>query len=141
MADQISPERRSAVMARIAGKNTGPEMRVRKAAHALGLRFRLHRKDLPGKPDLVLPKHQAAVMVHGCFWHRHEGCRRASSPKSNTGYWGAKLDRNVARDQRNAAELERLGWRVVVIWECETKNPESLGSILRQRLLPEGSAS
>lgn len=135
MVDQISPERRSAVMARITGKNTTPEVSVRQVAHSLGLRFRVHRRDLPGRPDLVLRKHRCALFVNGCFWHQHEGCRRASSPKSNTGYWSEKLARNVARDLRNAEELERLGWRVVVIWECETKDRERLKEIIRERVL------
>lgn len=135
MADQISPERRSAVMARITGKNTTPEVAVRQVAHSIGLRFRIHRRDLPGRPDLVLRKHRCVVFVNGCFWHQHEGCRRASSPKSNTGYWSAKLARNVARDIRNAEELERLGWRVVVIWECETKDRARLEEIIRERVL------
>lgn len=109
-------------MSRVRGKNTSPEMRVRRAAHALGLRFRLHRKDLPGKPDLVFPKHRVAMFVHGCFWHRHPGCSKASTPKSRTEFWQDKFDANVARDARVQTELEALGWRVVTIWECETKS-------------------
>ena len=134
MADQISAERRSLVMARIKGKNTGPELRARKTAHAMGLRFRLHRTDLPGKPDLVFPSRRVALFVHGCFWHQHAGCRRASSPKSRTEYWDAKLRRNVERDARLVPMLEALGWRVAVIWECETHDPEGLETILRDRV-------
>ena len=134
MVDQISAERRSAVMAKIKGKDTGPELRVRKAAHALGLRFRLHRSDLPGKPDLVFPKFRLALFVHGCFWHQHAGCRRASMPKSRTDYWEAKLRRNVERDALNASALKLMGWRSVVIWECETQDTKNLGDIIRHRV-------
>lgn len=105
-------------MARVRGKDTAPELRVRRVAHRMGLRFRLHRKDLPGRPDLVLPKHRLAVFVHGCFWHRHPGCSRASTPSTREDFWQAKFDATVARDRRQIAELEALGWRVLVIWEC-----------------------
>jgi len=135
VVDQISVERRSAVMARIKGKDTGPEVRVRKAAHAMGLRFRLHRTDLPGKPDLVFPKFRVALFVHGCFWHQHAGCRRASMPKSKTDYWESKLRRNVERDALVGPALELIGWRSVVIWECETNDPAGLASIIRERVL------
>lgn len=123
------------MMARVKGRDTRPEVMVRQAAHALGLRFRLHRKNLPGRPDLTLPRHRTVVMVHGCFWHRHAGCRRATTPATRTDYWLPKFERNVARDLRNAEELERLGWRVVVIWECETKDRERLTEIIRERVL------
>lgn len=112
-------------MARIKGKGTIPEMNVRRAAHALGLRFRLHRSCLPGKPDLVFPRLRLALFVHGCFWHQHEKCRRASTPKSRQDYWGPKLQRNVERDALNTRALLALGWRVEVLWECETKDLES----------------
>lgn len=135
MVDQISAERRSAVMAQIKGKNTGPEVRVRKAAHAMGLRFRLHRTDLPGKPDMVFPKFRVALFVHGCFWHQHAGCRRASMPKSKTEYWEAKLRRNVARDALVAPALQLLGWRSVVIWECETNNRSTLSDVIVERVV------
>lgn len=130
MVDRLTPERRSWLMSRVKGKDTTPEMRVRKAAHAAGLRFRLHRKDLPGSPNLVFPKHRVAIFVHGCFWHRHAGCRKASIPKTNAEFWISKFDANVARDARVAQELERLGWRCVTIWECETKAVD-----LEQRIL------
>lgn len=100
-------------------------MRVRKAAHALGLRFRLHRKDLLGSPDLVFPRHQTAIFVHGCFWHRHLGCSKASLPKTRPSFWKAKFDANVDRDARVIEALERLGWQVAIIWECEVKTPEA----------------
>lgn len=112
-------------MGRVRGKDTRPEMIVRRLAHAMGMRFRLHRADLPGKPDLVFPKYRAVVFVHGCFWHRHPGCRKASTPKSNTEFWQEKFERNVERDKRNSVELEKAGWRVVVIWECETKSSDA----------------
>lgn len=122
MTDIMDSQRRSAMMARIRGRNTGPELAVRRIAHRMGLRFRLHRKDLPGRPDLVFPKHQLAVFVHGCFWHRHEGCRHASTPKSRTTFWMTKLAANVARDRRQEEALRAIGWRVLVIWGCETRD-------------------
>lgn len=100
-------------------------MRVRKAAHALGLRFRLYRKDLPGSPDLVLRRHRTAIFVHGCFWHRHPGCSKASIPKTRPDFWQAKFDANVERDALAIKTLERLGWRVAIIWECEVKTPQA----------------
>lgn len=106
-------------MSRIRSRDTKPEIALRKALHALGLRFRLDNRRLPGKPDIVLPRYKAAVFVHGCFWHRHEGCKVATTPKSNTDFWVQKFDRNVARDARVAGELEALGWRVFVAWECD----------------------
>lgn len=108
-------------MARVKAKDSCAEMRVRRVVHSLGLRYRLHRRDLPGSPDLVFPKHRAVILVHGCFWHRHPGCKKASTPKSQVQYWQDKFDRNVARDRQVVAELRALGWRVMIIWECETK--------------------
>jgi DNA mismatch endonuclease (patch repair protein) len=105
-------------------------MRVRHTAHALGLRFRLHRKDLPGTPDLVFPKYRVAIFVHGCFWHRHRGCSKASSPKSRTEYWQAKFDANMRRDALSVERLKALGWHVETIWECETKDCAALTSRL-----------
>lgn len=123
---------RSANMAKVRGKNTKPEMAVRRAAHALGLRFRLHRRDLPGTPDLVFPGRRTAIFVHGCFWHRHHGCSKAgAAPKTRTEFWQAKFDRNMARDARNADALRDAGWNVVTIWECETRHPEKLTDQLR----------
>lgn len=106
-------------MSRIRSSNTSPELALRRAMHAIGFRFRLHRKDLPGKPDIVLPRYRAAIFVHGCFWHRHDGCKVASTPKSNTEFWVEKFDRNVTRDARAKQMLEEQGWRVIVVWECE----------------------
>ena len=118
MADTLSPEGRSERMSRIRGKDTAPELALRKALHALGLRYRLHAR-LPGKPDIVLPRHSAVVFVHGCFWHRHRGCRIATTPKSNTAFWREKFDRNVARDKRVRRQLRVAGWRVFIAWECQ----------------------
>ena len=109
---------RSEIMSRIRSKNTGPEMEVRRALHRAGHRFRIHRADLPGSPDLLFPRHRVALFVNGCFWHWH-GCKRSRMPKSNVDYWTAKIEGNVERDRRTRSELERLGWKWRVIWECE----------------------
>ena len=122
MTDIVDSKRRSELMAGIRGRDTAPELAVRRIAHSMGLRFRLYRKDLPGRPDLVFTKHRLAVFVHGCFWHRHEGCRYASTPKSRVAFWTEKFAANVDRDGRREAALRTLGWRVLVIWECETKD-------------------
>ena len=134
MSDVFTPEKRSAVMARVKGKNTTPELKVRKALTALGARYRLNRKDLPGTPDIVLPGRRLAIFVHGCFWHGHDCPRGSRMPKANREYWTAKIARNVARDQRTAAELTAAGWRVETIWECELKDGDALSERL-QRLL------
>ncbi len=122
MTDIVSSSRRSELMAKIRTRDTVPELAVRRIAHRMSLRFRLQRKDLPGCPDLVFPKHRLAVFVHGCFWHRHEGCRYASTPKSHIAFWTEKFVANVVRDARQAAALRALGWRVLVIWQCETRD-------------------
>ncbi len=130
MTDKISKTRRSANMAAIRSKDTTPELIVRRIVHALGYRYRLHRRDLPGKPDLVFGPRRKVIFVHGCFWHMHPkaNCRDARPPKSNTGYWTPKLARNIARDKQRATKLRRAGWRVLVIWECETKDTAKLAS-------------
>jgi DNA mismatch endonuclease (patch repair protein) len=122
--DKLTPERRSQNMRRIKSKDMKPELTVRRLAYALGYRYRLHRKDLPGKPDLVFGPKKKIIFVHGCFWHGHEleGCLDARRPKSNTGYWYPKLTRNKERDAEHIVALEALGWEVLTIWECETKN-------------------
>ncbi|MGO4760365.1 very short patch repair endonuclease, partial [Streptomyces sp. 2MCAF27] len=117
---------RSVNMSRIRSKDTGPELLVRSALHRLGLRFRLYRRDLPGSPDIVLHRHRIAIFVHGCFWHRHENCRRASLPKTRQDYWGPKLAHNVARDLAASEKLKTAGWRVEVIWECDACQPARL---------------
>lgn len=127
-------------MSRIAGKNTSPEMRVRKAAHAMGLRYALHKKGLPGTPDVAFVSRKVALYVHGCFWHRHDGCRLASIPKSNAEFWHAKFERNINRDRRVRSELEAKGWRTAVIWECETHNAEKLAAIICERVIDDPGA-
>ena len=116
-------------MSRIRGKDTTPELLVRSALHRMGYRFRLHKKDLPGRPDIVLSRFRTVVFVHGCFWHRHPGCAQAYTPKSRLGFWKSKFHQNVRRDATVTAELQSLGWNVVVVWECEVK-----GQGLEERL-------
>jgi DNA mismatch endonuclease (patch repair protein) len=113
-------------MSRIRSANTKPEVAFRKALHRLGFRYRLHGRKLPGKPDIVLSKHKTVIFVHGCFWHRHSGCKVATFPKSNTSFWIDKFTRNVARDTRVAAELRQIGWRVFVVWECQLARPANV---------------
>lgn len=124
-----SPERR-AFMARVGQKNTKPELIVRKLLHGLGYRYRLHRKDLPGTPDICFISRQKAIFVHGCFWHRHEGCRRTTTPKTRTDFWKEKFRQNVARDRRKIDDLQKLEWDALVVWECETEDESKLESRL-----------
>lgn len=119
MTDKLTPAQRSRLMARVVGKDTKPEWILRSALHRLGFRYRLGGAGLPGRPDLVLPKYRSVVFVHGCFWHRHAHCRRATVPRSNAAFWLGKLERNVARDAEAVAALEASGWKVIVVWECE----------------------
>jgi DNA mismatch endonuclease, patch repair protein len=128
--DRLTPEERSQNMSRIRNKNTRPEKIVRSLLHRLGFRFRLHRRDLPGTPDIVLPGRKAVIFVHGCFWHQHKGCKDSGIPKSNIEFWETKLNKNVERDKRNADALKQLGWKVLEIWECETENLVSLAERL-----------
>jgi DNA mismatch endonuclease (patch repair protein) len=130
--DRLTPEHRSWNMSRIRSSNTKPERMVRSLLHRMGYRFRLNRKDLPGTPDIVLPRHKAVVLVHGCYWHRHPGCRYAYTPKSRVEFWQAKFDANVERDKRVEAELVALGWRVFTVWECEVKSGDGLIERLQQ---------
>ena len=134
MTDNLSPEARSALMRSVRQKHTTPERRVRSGAHRAGHRFRLQRRDLPGTPDIVFPRHRVCIFVHGCFWHRHPGCRSATTPKSHEDYWRPKFEANIERDRRKIAELEALGWRAEVIWECETRDPQSIADRLTQIL-------
>lgn len=129
--DVVSPAKRSQMMAGIRGKNTKPELVVRSAAHRLGLRFRLYVKDLPGRPDLVFPRHRTAILVQGCFWHRHD-CGLAAIPETRTDFWLAKFAANVERDRLCKTELENRGWRVLEIWECETRDREVVERRLRE---------
>ena len=126
MVDRLTVKERSWNMSRIKSENTGPEKRVRSLLHSLGFRFRLHRRDLPGTPDIVLPKYSTVVFVHGCFWHQHPGCKAACQPASRTDYWTPKLARNAQRDKENQIALKALGWNVVVVWECELKDTDTL---------------
>lgn len=136
----IDPKR-SANMARIGRRDTAPELAVRRVLHAMGYRFRLHRRDLPGTPDVVLPRHRMIFLIHGCFWHRHPGCRFAYTPKSRVAFWVGKFQTNVARDRKVLSALEGLGWKVHVIWECETRDPAVLNLRLREALsLPAKAA-
>ena len=131
--DIVDPERRSQIMARIGPRDTQPELTVRRITHRLGFRFRLHAKNLPGRPDLVLKRHRTVIFVHGCFWHRHTNCVNATMPKTRSEFWKAKFDENVSRDARNLAALRAAGWRVITIWECETER----SGVIERRLLRE----
>lgn len=126
MSDILTSSQRHHCMSRIRGKNTKPEILVRKGLHARGFRFRLHNKKLPGSPDIVLPKYGVAIMVNGCFWHGHKGCRYATEPKTNIEFWETKIARNLHRDEVTTAHLEALGWTVITVWECELRNSSQL---------------
>lgn len=119
MADYLSKERRSWNMSRIRGFDTAPERKLRSCLHKLGFRFRVHEKKLPGKPDVVLSKYRTVIFVHGCFWHRHDGCKHAATPKSNESFWLEKFRGTLERDKRNSEALKKLGWQVLIAWECE----------------------
>jgi len=135
--DSFSRENRSEIMSHIKSKNTKPEYVVRSALHKMGYRFRLHRRDLPGTPDIILPKYRIAIFVHGCFWHQHPGCKRATKPKQNAAYWEKKLTRNIERDQKAQQALREMGWRVIVVWECRIdKEIEALLAELLAEYIP-----
>ncbi|MBX5256889.1 MULTISPECIES: DNA mismatch endonuclease Vsr [unclassified Rhizobium] len=147
MVDTMTPAQRSERMSRIRSGNTKPEIALRRALHQLGFRFRVHGTRLPGKPDIVLAKYKTAIFVHGCFWHRHPGCKVATTPKSNTDFWANKFARNVERDERVVRQLEDDGWRVIIVWECDVDGPSKATSVaariamvLRQDVI-EGSNS
>jgi DNA mismatch endonuclease, patch repair protein len=130
MADSLTKEHRSWNMSRIKSTNSKPEIVVRSLLHCMGYRFRLHRKDLPGKPDIVLPKYRTVIFVHGCFWHRHLNCKYAYSPKTRKEFWNNKFLKNIERDNLVKRSLEDIGWKVLIIWECETKKYIDLESLL-----------
>lgn len=130
MADIVDGATRSRMMSAIRGRDTAPERAVRRYLHGAGLRFRLDGAGLPGRPDIVLPRHRVAVFVHGCFWHRHRGCRFTTTPSTNADFWKAKFARNVARDSANEAKLRALGWMPLVIWACETADADSLDELV-----------
>ena len=123
---------RSKNMSAIKSKNTKPEVEVRKLLHSMGFRFRLHKKDLPGSPDIVLPKYKTVIFVHGCFWHRHQRCKFASNPKTRVDFWNKKFNDNIERDIKNQEDLESLGWESKIIWECEIKDKKKLEKKLSQ---------
>lgn len=132
MADIVDPEKRSRMMSAIRSKDTGPEMLVRRYLHACGLRYKLHLGRLPGKPDLVFPRYHTVLFVHGCFWHRHPGCSFAATPATRPEFWARKFAGNVARDQTNAAALKEMGWQVLTVWECETRDPLAVDQLFWQ---------
>jgi len=132
--DKVSPSKRSEIMARVRSRDTKPEMVVRRLAFGLGFRFRVNAKDLPGKPDLSIKRRKKAIFVHGCFWHRHDGCKQASTPVSNLDYWLPKFETNIARDRKNLAVYKAMGWKPLVIWECETRHMDKLRIKLKSYL-------
>lgn len=132
MADIMTPEQRHRCMAAIKGKNTKPEMIVRQYLHSFGFRYGLHNKKLPGSPDLVLRKYKTVIFIHGCFWHGHKGCKYYRLPKSNESFWSEKISRNQSRDNKSREQLEKKGWNVLTVWECELKNKEKRERTLRK---------
>jgi DNA mismatch endonuclease (patch repair protein) len=137
MTDVFSPEKRSAVMRQVKGKDTAPERQVRRLIWSLGGRYRLHRADLPGKPDIVMSGRRLAIFVHGCFWHGHDCARGARVPKANRDYWTAKVGRNRARDEVSRSALQAKGWRVETVWECDLKDREALAARVKAWLFPK----
>jgi len=134
MGDNLTPEQRRYTMASVRSKDTKPEIKVRRLVHGLGYRYRLHRKELPGNPDLVFPSRKKVIFVHGCFWHGHKNCPAAKRPLSNQDYWLPKLDRNKKRDQAHADKLRKLGWGILTVWECQTKDEKKLETTIKNFL-------
>lgn len=135
--DVFTPEKRSEIMSQVKSKDTKPELFVRSLLHAMGYRFRLHRKDLPSSPDIVLPKYRTAIFVHGCFWHQHPSCSRSTLPKRNAEFWRSKLEGNVERDLRAQQRLRKRGWNVLILWQCEIQRnvdtlPEKLDAAMQE---------
>jgi DNA mismatch endonuclease (patch repair protein) len=134
LPDMFSTTARSKIMSRVKNRNTAPEVVVRRLLHRLGYRFRLHCANLPGHPDIVLPRHRKVIFVNGCFWHGHDGCRRASRPATNTDFWNRKLDANSRRDKETQQGLDALGWQTLIVWQCETRDEPRLSRTLQQFL-------
>lgn len=132
--DVFPVEKRSQIMSRIRGYDTEPELTVRSIVHRMGYRFRLHRKDLPGNPDIVLPRHRKVIFIHGCFWHGHKGCARSKRPGTNVSFWQNKLDKNIKRDKRQQRELRNLGWKYLIIWQCELNKPNRMQNKVKRFL-------
>lgn len=132
--DHVDPATRSRIMRAIPSEGTKPELIVRRSVHALGYRYRLHVKSLPGTPDLVFPSKRKIVFVHGCFWHRHTGCKYASFPKTRIDFWQEKFSSNTRRDRRTVRALKKLGWSILIIWQCQLKDPAKLGARLNEFL-------
>lgn len=126
MADFMSPTQRSQAMSKVRGRNTKPEKLIRSHLHKKGFRFRINNSNIPGKPDIVLKKHNAVIFVHGCFWHHHEGCKKSKIPETRKEFWNNKIGNTVKRDKKNIQKLKELGWRIAVVWECATKNAKTL---------------
>lgn len=141
MADIVDPATRSRMMSGIRGRDTQPELRLRRALHALGFRYRINDRRLPGKPDIVLPRHGAAIFVHGCFWHRHSGCRYATTPATRVEFWRSKFEANVKRDERNLQALLDAGWRVATVWECALGSKNSVVAAAKVARWIKGSRS
>jgi DNA mismatch endonuclease (patch repair protein) len=141
MTDTFTRQRRSEIMGLIRSTDTRAELTVRSMLHRAGFRFRLHSKTLPGKPDIVLPRLKTVILVHGCLWHGHENCRRGRRPKSNTEYWNRKIDRNLNRDAANAELLLELGWKRIVVWECELKHPDAVAARLISQLTDDNPSN
>lgn len=137
MADVFTKEKRSWLMGRVKGRDTKPELLVRSMIHRMGFRFRVHRRNLPGNPDIVLARHSKIIFVHGCFWHGHKRCPRSKRPTTNTSFWNKKLDGNIERDKHSRKELRRMDWKVLVVWQCETLKPEKLLRKLERFLYDE----
>lgn len=135
MTDTLSPKERSERMSRVQAKDTSPEMKLRRSIHGMGFRYRLHVSGLPGKPDLVFSKYSAVIFMHGCFWHRHEGCKLARLPKSRVEFWQNKLEGNKERDLCNIEKLREMGWRILVVWECSLKDVDMVARRVRNFLL------
>ncbi len=135
--DVYSATKRSELMAKVRSKDTKPERALRSCLHRLGFRFRMQRRNLPGTPDIILPKFHTVIFVHGCFWHRHTGCKRATMPQDNFEYWTKKFESNVRRDAMNQQALRKLGWKVLIVWECEIKNILQNPDVIKRRILEE----